>query len=155
MSHVTHVNELPTSLSHMWKSHVAHVNESCHTSEWKPHRSPATPCYESWYKRVMSRMWMSSWYKWVMSHMWMSPVTHVIYNESCRTCEWVMSHMSFIAANKSRFRHHLHDSLIDSRKCVISRMWMSHVTHVNESRHTCERVMSLIWMSRVTRMNVM
>ena len=36
---------------------------------------------------------------------------------------------------------------------VMSHMWMSHVTHVNESCHTCEWVMSHIWMSHVTRMN--
>ena len=60
--------------------------------------------------------------EWVMSHIWMSHVTHV--NESCHICEWVMSHI-----------------------------WMSHVTHVNESCHTYEWVMSHIWMSHVTRMS--
>ena len=34
-------------MSHIWKSHVAHMNESCHT------------------------------YEWVMSHIWMSRVTHM------------------------------------------------------------------------------
>jgi len=42
-------------------------------------------------------------------------------NESCHTCEWVMSHV-----------------------------WMSHVTRVNESCHTCEWVMSHVWMRLVT-----
>ena len=32
-------------------------------------------------------------------------------------------------------------------------IWMSHVTRVNESCHTCEWVMSYIWMSQVTHMN--
>ena len=36
---------------------------------------------------------------------------------------------------------------------VTSHMWMSHVTHVNESCHTCEWVMSRMWMSRVTHVN--
>ena len=61
-------------------------------------------------------------YEWVMSHIRMSHVTHV--EESCRTCEWVTSYI-----------------------------WMSHVTHMNESCHTCEWVMSHMWMSRVTHMN--
>ena len=37
---------------------------------------------------------------------------------------------------------------------VLSYIWMSHVTHMNESWHTYEWVMSHIWMSHVTRMNV-
>jgi len=32
-----------------------------------------------------------------------------------------------------------------------SHIWMSHVTHMNESRHTYKSVTSHIWMSRVTR----
>jgi len=50
--------------------------------------------------------------EWVMSHMWMSHVAHV--NESCRTCEWVMS------------------------------VWMSHVAHANESYRRCEWVKSCV-----------
>ena len=77
--------------------------------------------------------------EWVMSHIWMSHVTHM--NESCHTYEWVMSHV-----------------------------WISHVTHMNESchtvqigsqtpsdgyksRHTYEWVMWHVWMSHVTHMN--
>jgi len=69
-----------------------YVNQSCDTYEW-----------------VMSRWWRSFWGVQLALHMWMSHVTHV--NDSCHTCECVMSHM-----------------------------WMRHVTHVNESCHTCERV---------------
>jgi len=36
---------------------------------------------------------------------------------------------------------------------VMSRIWMSYVTHMNESCHTFEWVMSHIWMSHVTHMN--
>jgi len=36
---------------------------------------------------------------------------------------------------------------------VMSHIWTSHVTHMNESCHTFERVMSHIWMSHVTHMN--
>jgi len=32
-------------------------------------------------------------------------------------------------------------------------MWMSHVTHVEESRHTCEWVTSYMWLSHVTHVN--
>ena len=69
--------------SHIWMSHVAHINESCRKYEW-----------------VMSHIWMSHvahmnescrTYEWVAPHMRKSRVTHV--DESCRTCEWVMSHI--------------------------------------------------------------
>ena len=61
------------------------------------------------------------------------PVTHMM-NESCRTCEythkWVLLHVR-----------------------VMSLVWMSHVTRMNESCHTYEWVMSHIWINHVTRMN--
>ena len=53
-------------VSHLWMSHVTHMNESCHT--YKCHT-----------------------YVWVMSHIRTSPATHM--NESCHTYEWVMSHI--------------------------------------------------------------
>ena len=105
-------------MSHIWMSHIAgararlcnrkrDVKESCRSHEW-----------------VVSRIWMR-----LVPHMneschtlWMSHVTHewvmsqararqcnVRKNikESCRTCEWVMSHI-----------------------------WIRHVTHMNTSCHT-------------------
>jgi len=112
-------------MSHIWMSHVTHMNESCHI--WIRH---VTNMNESWhtYEPVMSHIWMShvthmNWLchicAWVMSHIWISHVTHT--NESCHTYERVMSHI-----------------------------WTSHVTHMNESCHTYERVMSHIWISDVT-----
>jgi len=38
-------------------------------------------------------------------------------------------------------------------ECVMSHMWVSHVTHMSESCHTCEWGMSNMWMSHVTHMN--
>jgi len=78
-------------MSHIWKSHVAQMNESC--------------CISKMAERVFR--------------------THDgVLNESCHTCEWVMSHM-----------------------------WMGQVTHMNESCHTCEWVKSHIWMSHVAYTN--
>ena len=93
-------------MSHIWMSHVTHMNESCHTYEW-----------------VMSHIWMShvtmshalrtshvkhmyvSWhtFKWVMSRPRTSRVSEISnVNELCHTygwvmsmkksCQWVMSH---------------------------------------------------------------
>ena len=82
--------------------------------------------------------------EWVMSHIWLSHVIHM--NESCYTCEWVTSHMSMSHVT------HVNESC---RICewVISKMWMSHVTHVNKSCRICERVMSHMWTSHVTHVN--
>jgi len=65
-----------------------------------------------------------------MSVIWVSHGTHV--NESCRTHEWVMSHLN---------------ECCDTYEWVMSRMWTSHVTHMNESR-TCACVTWLIHVSR-------
>jgi len=194
--HVIHTYEAchtyAYATSHMWMSHVSwwtywmlrdvthrrHMNESCHTCEWA-------------YEWVMSHMWMS---------LWMSHVTHM--NESCHTCEWayegVMSHMwmsllwvidrcnisapalSWVMSRVSKRRYsakepsnvkeptnrshpigsfsimshvtHMNESC-HTCQWVIPHIWMSHVTHVNESCHTYEWVMWHIWTSHVTRMN--
>jgi len=117
-------------MSHIWMSHVTHMDESCHTYQW-----------------VLSHIWMSHvtpmneschTYQWVLSHIGMSHVTHV--NESCHTCEWVMS---LTHANESCHTY----------GWVMSHVGLSHVTHINESCHTYGWVMSQIWMSHVAHMN--
>jgi len=78
-------SELPASnlrhtyewvMSHIWMSHVTHMNESCHA-----------------YERVMPHIRTSHGiciieschtYQQSMAHIWMSHVTHI--NESCHTC---------------------------------------------------------------------
>jgi len=95
---------------HIWMSHVAHMNESCHTYEW-----------------VMSHIWMSHaahmneschTYEWVMPHIWLSHVTHM--TESCRTYEWVMSHvwMSHVThMNESCHTYETCNGCIESTSC--------------------------------------
>jgi len=75
---------------------------------------------------VMSHMneWCHIWmshvtYEWVMSHM----------NEWCHICACVICHLGM--------RHVING-------WVMSHLWISHVTHVKESRHTCERVMAQV-----------
>ena len=98
-------------------------------------------------------------------------------NESCHTYEWLMpltwmklvrdtaphghvtSHMQMSISNVTQTNESCH-----TNGRVISHLWMSHVTHMNEpckrtrhqmgeSRHTYECVMSHVWMSLVTHMN--
>jgi len=100
-------------MSHIWMSHVTHMNESCHKISVTPH------------------IYI------VMSYMWMSHATHMHryvtrMNESCHTYTWVMSH--------AWMRHYLQRE--GSKECVwvISRMLMSHITHTHS--HTYECIMS-------------
>jgi len=101
MSHVAHVeNSCRRVMSHMWMSHVTYVNESCHTCEW------------------------------VMSHMWMSHVTYVyeswplIWMSHGHTCEWVMAtHVECVT--------HRQDFSTCVCVCVCD-MSHPHVTDVNE-----------------------
>jgi len=80
-------------MSHIWMSHVTHMNEPCHTYEW-----------------VMSHIWTSHathmneschTYERVMSHISMSHVTHV--NGSCHTHSWARSHVTHINTQKGFF----------------------------------------------------
>ena len=132
--------------SHMRKRHVTHMDESCHTwSRWVrvEHVIPAV--------RDKNHIWMShvthmdgscSTYEWVMSHIWMSHVPHGPVGSVCKN-------LHFIAA--------ITEMLL---------IWMSHVTHMHETRHKYEwvmshiecdtdgRVVSHVWLSHVTRDHV-
>jgi len=138
MSHVTHMNESCHTyewvMSHICMSHVTHMNESCQVYKW-----------------VTSYMNESCHtYEWDMSHIWLSHVTHM--NESCPT--YVTSHLSirrFLVRGKAVMALIRMD--MSHMKWVLSHVWMSpewvmshirmsHVTHKNETCHTCERVTS-------------
>ena len=138
-------------MSHIWRSHVTHMNESCHTYEWvKPH---------IWMSHVMDESYHT--YEWVTSHIWMIWMSHVALQWAhwyCHCARWtavspelVMSHTWM---NNVTY-------MIDSCHCtrltdislysVVS--LMSHVTRMDESWRG--RVMSHIWMKHVTHMDEM
>ena len=108
-------------MSHIWMSHVTHMNESCHTYEW-----------------VMSHIWMRHvtnmneschTYECVMSHIWMSHVTHM--NESCQTYEWVMSHiwMTHSGLLFKKDNAPVPESC-HTYECVMSHLLMTHGAHM-------------------------
>ena len=69
-----------------------------------------------------------------MAHIRMRHVTHI--NESCHTCECVMSHI--------RMCHVTHmNASCHTYICVMSHVYVRHVTHMNESWHTCECALAL------------
>jgi len=105
-----------------------------------------------------------------ISHIWMSHGTHM--NESWHTYEWVLSHIWI------RHVTHTNESSMPRIRAsqssnnwlfippLMSHIWLSHTTHLNaswhtyipnhvtrmqDSRHTCERVMSHVWTRQVCR----
>jgi len=145
-------------MSHMWTTHVTHVNESCHT-----------------YERVMSHMWTSHdthvneschTYERVVSHTWPSHITQV--NESCHTCECVMRPMKVwesacqaapslrkVARNTIQYAFEPPEegrgsptNCNSDRSCdhykPLNESWL------NESCHIYDSAMSHMWMSHAT-----
>ena len=123
MSHVTHLNELcHTSewvMSYIWTSHVTHLNESCCTLEWVTSHTKRRGHDVAACVRVTHMNESCHTYKWSMPHIWMSHTTHI--SESCHKYEWVTCH-----PKKKGY---------DVAACV-------HDTHTIESCHKHEWVMS-------------
>jgi len=149
MSHTTHMiascHTLNASchtyewvMSHIWMSHVTHTNESCHTCEW-----------------AMSHIWMSHathvddsfiYVAWLIhmcdmahSHMWHDSficVTWLIH--ICGMTHSYVWHGSFICVT---WLIHI-CSMTPHIQCVMPHIWKRHATHVDESCHTYEWVMS-------------
>jgi len=82
-----------------------------------------------------------------------SHFTHM--NDLCHTYKSVVSRIHpYIGTRKSWDNARLSIYACDrSHIWVMSHIWMSHATHMNESCHTNVWVMSNIWMSHATHMN--
>ena len=128
-------------MSHVWMSHVTHMNESCHPYEWV--MSCIGMSHESRHANVV----VTDTYEWVMSHIWMSHVTRM--NESCHPYEWVMSHIwiSHVTcaghmADAQREIHRRSAFGTHQPPRISNLLLLSHVTYMHESCHTYEWVMS-------------
>jgi len=155
-------------MSHTWMRHVSHITV-IYISKYVPARR-----FWDWYAaRVASSFDM---YEWVMSQIWMHHVTDM--NESCQKYEWVMLHIwmshvthmndsCHVLQNVSRSGMQ-HESAIRSPpllprmseschkcECVMSQIWMSHVTDMNELCHRYEWVMSHKWMGHVIHSKIL
>jgi len=170
MGHVTCMNE-SCHAWHIKMSHVMCMRESCRTAQsfCALTRSPAA-C-QIWVSHVTHVNRLRHLYEWIMSHM---TATH------CNTLQHTATHSNQSDEKISKTHMHHSDSicthtytnrvvsLIDkschtaqrfapdpprlryvTNRWVNSHVWTSHV-YMNESCHTCERVMS-IWMNHVTR----
>ena len=126
-------------VSHIWMSHVAHMNESCHTYEW-----------------VMSHTWMSH-----VSHSCVSHINETCYTYKCHTFQWVITGWRRLIGCLNKqviFRERATNcrALLQKITCkdkasydstipcitimniahtywwVMWHMWMRHVSHINE-----------------------
>jgi len=133
MSHVTHMNES----CHIWMSHVTHMNESRHAYEWAmSHMNQSCHTYE-W---VMSHIWMSHvTYEWVISHTWMSHISALKKN-SCHTDAWVMSCM-----NETRYKWEWVMSRINESNPTYVLMWLINNSHFGESYQCLSTILYGHW----------
>ena len=137
MSHVTH--------THIWMRHVTHthirMSHVTHTHIWINHVA----------RFVTHETALNSDY-WVMPHIRMGHVTHTHTRfESYRTFRDSWNGPAFLLLSHTAHSNgsgHMYTHAWD-----MSHVWMSHVTHENESCHTWEWVMSHMRMSHVTHVN--
>jgi len=131
--------------SHMWTSHVKHINESCHTHKQGRYTSHLCPSLSKNITHMNESCQTNEsrhTYKWVTSHMWIRHVTEI---EGGGTL--LLNIYAFLrhVTHMSKSCHRLEE--------VMSSMWMSYVMHMNESRHACEWVTSRIWMNFIKHTN--
>jgi len=106
-------------------------------------------------------------YEWVMSQIWMSHVSHLSLGV-CAMCRiWIsqVAHtwMRHVTRMDASCRTHMNEScqkyeevmshIQVSRAPICFGVWLSHVTHVNESHDTQEWVMLHTWMIHVAHLN--
>ena len=150
LSHVSHVNESRDTYEwvmwHMRMSHVSHIRMSrvWHTNE---------SCLTIWTGHVTRVTWLMR--TCVITHM-IAPIRLQLCLEFSARVTWLVRDTHFqICALRQTESCHTHEWMMrcDTYEWVISHVWTSHVTHMNESCHTYEWVVSHIRMSHVTHMN--
>ena len=89
-------------------------------------------------------------------------IAHMSKSRSGFWCNLVLNESSHICVSHGTWRgrvtiwvSHVTHMSVSCHTCewVLSHVWMGHVTHLNESCHTYEWVMLNAWMSHVSRMN--
>jgi len=151
MSHVTHMSasrhKYGWTISHTWMSHVTHRRMSYQSDKHTDvtHLSHVTRMNTScitWICHVTNLNLSCHTYGNVMSHLRTSHVTHLsascyTYHVTCMdesrpTYEWVMSHTG-ACVNRQTNRPYNSLPLLS-----FAGVWVSHVTHMDESCHTFE-----------------
>jgi len=133
---------------------MSHMNESCHI--WMSHvySSRLASVFYCLCNMCAYTCHMAHTYVTWIIHMWrgsfMRDTTHLLAAPATLLAigifEWVMSYLWMSSVTCVNESCHI---------CgwVLSRVWMSHVISVDEFCHVCEWVMSYLWMSSVTCVN--
>jgi len=93
-------------------------------------------------------------YKWVMSLIWLSHVPRT--NESCHSYDWVTSRVRMSHVTHTNRPHPWPvptRPVGNESRHIFERVRMSHVPRTNTSRHTCEWATIYVWVSHVTHTN--
>jgi len=135
------------SRSHVWMSHVTHMNESYHTDEWVMSHISCNSFIRVWlihtclthsyvfhsFIRVINELFIvmshisCNSYEWLSHTCDLTPIHMCDMTQSYHTDEWVMSHISCNSFIRVWLIHTCDQWVIHS-----------HVTHMNESCHTDE-----------------
>jgi len=138
--------------SHVWMSHVKHLNEWRHTYEWVTSHT--------WMSHVTHMNESRHTYEWVTSHIWMSHVPHM--NESShlmRVCEWVthmnkshiwMSHTYEWVTHMKESHTKSNSQKLDSslplvRACDMTYVWQDSFICVTWLVHMCDMTHAYVW----------
>jgi len=153
----THIINMQMRRMHMhklcahghWNTRHAFVWMRHATHTWKSHVSHMCAHIEFVYSTRMRVNETCHTCEWVMSYIWMSKVTHM--NETYHTYEWARSHMWMSYITHLCSHRHLHTS---------TSVWMWHVIHMNEPcyTHLCshrhlQTPHARAWTRHITRMN--
>jgi len=130
-----------------WMRRVSRMNESHHKLNESCHRNECDSFKSPFWVGVTSHI------EWIMSRLYMSHVTRWMSDVTkCVRFLWVAVLSVRIDAYSMSHVTPVNE-LRHTCEWVTSHLWMSYVTPVNESRHTCEWVTSHLWMSHVTPVN--
>ena len=136
--------------TYLWKSHVTHMyegvmshismRESCHTYLWHvtSHISMTRLLIRVTWLLYISHISMKES---CHTYVWRSHVTH-IYNTTPHTCDMTPLYACHVPNYFARAPPFIDDDAPLTYEEVMSYMWRSHVTHMNESCHTYEGVVS-------------
>jgi len=113
-------------VTHIHTCHATHVNESCHTCEYQLYKKNARAIKLI---RNASNLFLVYF------------VTHIfIHSFICVQHDWIIIHVHQSCHTHS-YKSQMH-KWCNTHKWGMSHLWLSHITRVNESCHTCKRDMS-------------
>ena len=129
-SHVTHMN-MSCHMVHVWISHVTCLNESCNAYLCGVAQSEPYDIY------IYIYIYM---YIYIHIYIYIYIYVYVYTYKYMYICIYIYVHMHIYTASES---HADWAKWLDSRN-----MYMSHITRVNESWYTYKCVMSYVWMTQ-------